>query len=78
MTEQTRQLFTVRQFSDKHAAWTEPALRNLIFHSKSRKTSRGRIPGNGLAPAIVRIGRKVLIDEERFFEWVDTQQKNAA
>lgn len=78
MAKQTRQLLTVQQFSDKHPAWTEPALRNLIFHSKSRKTSRGRIPGNGFAPAIVRLGRKVLIDEDKFFEVLNSKQKNAA
>lgn len=36
-------------------------------------TSRGRrktIPGNGLAPAIIRRGRIILIDVERFVAWL--------
>jgi hypothetical protein len=39
-------------------------------------SSKGDIPGNGLieAGAIIRIGRKVLIDEACFFEWVESQQ----
>lgn len=74
----TRNLLTVRQFSDKHPAWSQSALRNLIFQAQTRKSSRGEIPGNGLAPAIVRVGGKVLIDEDRFFAWVDAQQEQAA
>jgi hypothetical protein len=46
----------------------------LIFESESRETSQGRIDGNGLAPAIVRLGRRVLIDESKFFDWVQSQQ----
>ncbi len=71
----TRTLSTVRQFSEKHPAFTQGALRNLIFLAESRKTSKGTIPGNGLHVALVRIGRKLLIDEARFFEWIDQQQK---
>ena len=53
---------------------TEPALRHLLFEAKSRKASRGRIiPGNGLeeAGAIIRVGRRVLIDLDRFDSWLD-------
>ena len=67
---------TVRQFSKRHAAFTEPSVRNLIFKADPRESSLGRIPGNGLieAGAIVRIGRKVLISEPRFFAWVEGQR----
>lgn len=70
-----RTLLTVRQFSDKHPAFTQGAIRNLIFLAESRKTSRGTIQGNGLNIALVRIGRKLLIDEEKFFQWIDEQQE---
>ncbi len=68
-------LHTVRQFSRAFPAFSEAATRNLIFKAKSRHSSSGAIPGNGLieAGAIVRIGRKVLIDEDRFFDWVRQQ-----
>jgi hypothetical protein len=61
-------LSTVKQFAAKYPAWTEAALRDLIFKSKPRHSSRGIIPGNGLASAIIRIGQKILIDDERWFE----------
>jgi hypothetical protein len=71
-----RQVFTVGQFAKRNAAFSEAALRNLIFKADSRHSTKGDIPGNGLieAGAIIRIGRKVLIDEARFFEWVESQQ----
>lgn len=74
---QPRTLLTVQQFCTKHPAWTPGAVRNLIFHAQPRHSSRGPIPGNGLAQAIVRLGRKVLIDEQRFFAWLDSQQRGA-
>lgn len=75
-TEQRRMVLTVRQFSERNPAFSEAALRNLIFKADPRKSSRGEIPGNGLieAGAIIRLGRKVLIDEAAFFAWIDSQK----
>ena len=69
-------LYTVAQFASAHPAFTQAALRNLIFKAEPRYSSKGEIPGNGLdeAGAIIRLGSKVLIDEEGFFDWV--RQKN--
>ncbi len=63
---------TVEQFSSRHPAFTQPALRNLLFRATPRQTSRGEIAGNGLIEtgAVVRLGRRVLIDERRFLDWV--------
>ena len=75
-TERTTvQPHTVKQFSKKYPAFSEAALRNLIFKAGTRYSTNGEIPTNGLseAGAIVRIGAKVLIDEDRFFEWVRQQ-----
>lgn len=69
-----RTLLPVRQFSDKHPAFPQGSLRNLIFLAETRKTSKGIIKGNGLDVALVRIGRKLLIDEAKFFQWIDAQQ----
>ena len=69
-----RTFLSVRQFADKHPAFPQGSLRNLIFLSESRETSKGTIEGNGLAMALVRIGRKLLIDEARFFQWIEEQQ----
>ena len=58
-----RSLLTVRQFSEKHKAFSEGGLRHLIFHAES----------NGFGGCIRRIGRKVLLDESSVFAWVDAQ-----
>ena len=71
---QPRTLLTVRQFAEKHPAFQQGSLRNLIFLAESRNTSKGKIAGNGLDVALVRIGRKLLIDEAKFFNWIDAQQ----
>ena len=76
-SHQARALSTVRQFSEKHPAFSQGSLRNLIFLADERHTSKGKIPGNGLDMALVRIGRKLLIDETKFFDWVEAQQGGA-
>lgn len=63
---------TVEQFSARHPAFTQPAIRNLLFRATPRQTSRGEVAGNGLieSGAVIRLGRRVLIDERRFLQWV--------
>ncbi len=58
-----RRLHTVRQFCQAHPAFTPGSLRWLLFHRQT----------NGLERAVVHIGRRLLIDEDRFFAWVDEQ-----
>jgi hypothetical protein len=70
-----RPLFTLPSFSKKHSAWSQPALRGLIDKARTRMSSRGPIPGNGLSKAIVRVGRRVLLDEEAFFLWLAEQNQ---
>ena len=62
-----RDLFTVAQFSERRQAWSQASLRNLILNAEH----------NGLAEAgaIVRCGRRVLLDEEAFFRWLAAQQR---
>lgn len=65
-------LLTIEQFSARNPAFTPGALRNLIFKAKSRHSSRGEVPGNGLTEcgAVIRLGRRVLLDEREFLAWV--------
>ena len=67
---------TVEQFSIENPCFTTSSLRNLIFKADERQSSHGLIAGNGLLEvgAIIRIGRKVLINEDRFFQWVESHQ----
>jgi hypothetical protein len=64
-------VLSVRQFAAKHPAFSEGGLRWLIFQAKNRPGFKG----NGLDVAIVRVGRRVLIDERKFFEWLRDQQR---
>jgi hypothetical protein len=57
-----RRLYTVDQFVQKHPAFSNGGLRWLLFHREK----------NGLKRAVLRVGRRVLIDETLFFEWLDT------
>lgn len=75
-----RILLSIRDFSTRHPAFPAATIRDLIFKSEERFTSKGKLPGNGLleAGAIVRVGRKVLLDETRFFAWIDSIQRAAS
>jgi hypothetical protein len=59
--------FTVKQFAESHPAFTVGSLRALIFNSNT----------NGLTEsgAVVRINRRVLLNEPKFFDWVDGGNK---
>ena len=70
-----RCLWTVKQIAQRNPAFSEGGLRNLIFLAEARRTKKAIIRGNGLGEALVRIGRKLLIDEELFFKWIEQQQK---
>lgn len=61
------QLLTVQQWTSKHAWPPLGGLRHLIFCAKS----------NGFESVLRRVGRRILIDESAFFEWVEGGQKVA-
>jgi hypothetical protein len=61
---------TVNQFCEKHTAFTRGGMRALIFNEHQN--------GINKAGAIIRLGRKVLIDEAKFFNWVAAQSGKAA
>jgi hypothetical protein len=57
---------TVKQFSEKHPAFSVGSLRAHIFQASS----------NGLneSGAIVRVGRRILLSETKFFDWIEAQR----
>lgn len=57
-------IVTVKQFLKRHACFTHGGLRTMLF---DRET-------NGLAEAVIQCGRKILIDEAKFFAWLESQQ----
>jgi|GEM_PF-328913 len=60
---------TVRQLCDKHKAFKVGGVRSQIFNADK----------NGLkeSGAIVRLGRKILIHERKYFSWVEAPIKDA-
>ena len=66
-------LVTVKQLaSHPRYEWlTESALRHHIYGVDPTVNSKGDVvEGNGLDKAIIRLGRKVLIDIDEFDRWV--------
>ncbi|MBL3598707.1 MAG: hypothetical protein JMN25_02405 [gamma proteobacterium endosymbiont of Lamellibrachia anaximandri] len=63
-------LLTVKQLSVKHSVFPEGGLRWKIFNAET----------NGMADAgvIVRDGRRILLDEERFFTWLKNRNQRKA
>lgn len=59
-------LIPVTKWEEFHSWPTERALRHLIFHSED----------NGFDSVIRRVGRRILIDEESFFRWVEEQNNS--
>lgn len=59
------QILTVKQFAQRHTWITLAGLRWLLFRRDS----------NGLqkSGAILKIGRKILIDEQLFLQWLRQQ-----
>jgi hypothetical protein len=65
---QPQNLKTVSQFVEHNPAFTVGGIRWIIFHEQE----------NGLkeAQAIIRLGRKVMIDSDRFFDWLYSQNQS--
>ena len=61
-------LIPVNQWNTYHCWPPIGGLRHLIFHEKS----------NDFGQVVRRCGRRVLIDEKAFFEWVESQQDHEA
>lgn len=79
MDQMSARLFTVRTFAERNRDWlTQAALRAHVLNATDRKNSRGEIQrGNGLVAcgAVLRLGRKILIDEGKFMQWLVQQQR---
>lgn len=54
-------LSTIKQFVESNPAFAEGGIRAMLFYKGEAAEQAG---------AVVRFGRKILIDEEKFIEWV--------
>lgn len=69
MTQQqnTPRLIPITKWNEYHPHPPIGGLRSLVFNAAT----------NGFDHCIRRIGRRVLIDEDAFFEWVESQNKQS-
>jgi len=63
-----KRFIPVANWSQFHSWPPLGGLRHLIFHEKE----------NGFDECIVRAGRRVLINEQAFFSWLEAQKKGGA
>ena len=61
----SERLRTLRQLAERNPAFSESALRWHVFNAKR----------NGLDSSIVRVGRRVLIDEQAFSRWLERRSE---
>jgi len=64
MSKEEKRLIPIPAWNQYHLWPTEAGLRYYIFNAEF----------NGFDKVIKRIGRRILIDEEAFFNWVDRLQ----
>lgn len=67
MTDISTKYLTVKQLSEKYPAFPASGIRHLIFHAKAKSFEN----------CLIRVGRKVLVDSERFSAWIESH-RNAA
>lgn len=76
-TEQRPQrLGTVKQLhAELGGALSEAAIRDHVYRAEDRELRGGRrLAANGLAPAIIKLGSKVLIDFDLYFAWLESHR----
>ena len=65
--ETKNRLIPVPSWNEHHTWPKQGGLRHYIFHADS----------NGFNKVLKRVGRRILIDEQAFFEWVEKQNLEA-
>ena len=66
MTDQSKRVSSVKNVPDKYpdADFTEQSIRWWIFNAEQ----------NGFDRCIIRLGRKILIDLDRFDDWIESHR----
>lgn len=62
-----KHLKSIKLFTEDNPSFTQGGMRSLIFNEQT----------NGLkdSGAILRVGRKILIDEPKFYNWIKAQNE---
>lgn len=56
---------TVKQLAEKTPYLSESAIRWMLFNRRT----------NGLDKAVTKLGKKVLVDDEKFNQWVESHRE---
>ena len=70
-----KQILTVEQLNAMYSAFSISTIRWYIQCSKPRYSSVGEVPANGFADCMIRVGRRIYIDESKFLNWLQQQNK---
>jgi len=65
ITQNQKRLSTVRQMPSIYPSFSQSSIRWLIFNEKT----------NGFSQCLRRVGRKILIDLDKFEAWIDEHQE---
>lgn len=74
-----KRLATIAQAAEQYP-FSAAALRDMKFRAHDRTNSRGEIirgNGSGAAGVWIQVGRKVLVDLDRFDRWLDSHREGA-
>ncbi len=63
VAQTSKRFATVAQMSTIYPAFKTSSIRQLIFYSKT----------NGFDDCVKRVGKKILIDLDKFEDWIDRQ-----
>lgn len=68
-------ILTLQQLSQKYPAFGVNTLRWFVYCSVHRASSKGEIRGNGFAECMIRVGRRIYINEMKFLNWLYEQKQ---
>ncbi len=63
--KKTKNFLTIKQWLKKYEAIPEGGIRHIIFIDKD----------NFNAKVVKKVGRKILLDEEEFLNWIDSHSR---
>jgi hypothetical protein len=66
--EKEKKYLTVSQLAERHPAFSTSAIRHLIFNA----------PSNQFHSVIFRVGRKLVLEETAFENWIKQQNQMGA
>jgi hypothetical protein len=74
-----RSYYTLRQIAIRHPAFSVRTLRHWIANAHDRPAWKNRkrvaIPGNGFARVMLKVGKRIYIDEVALLDWLEQSRR---